>query len=65
MNTECEYIQSRMHEYFDEELDYEMSLRIKKHLEHCCECREIHEKIAKHSNLIKQSFNSSSESLSL
>ncbi|HIZ28967.1 MAG TPA: zf-HC2 domain-containing protein [Candidatus Adamsella sp.] len=65
MNTECEYIQSRMHEYFDEELDYEMSLRIKKHLEHCSECREIYEKISKLSNLIKQSFNSSSESISL
>lgn len=64
MNIECEYIQSRMHEYFDCELDYETSERIKKHLEYCSDCREIYEKITKLSILIKQAFDLSSESVS-
>lgn len=56
MNSECEYIQGLLHEYFDGELDYDMSVRIKKHLDHCHECHDIYEKIQRLSKLIKEAF---------
>lgn len=61
MNPECELIQSLMHEYFDGELEYDLSLKVKKHLENCNECREFYEKIERLSTMIKRAFSYSSE----
>lgn len=56
MNLECEYIQSLIHEYFDGELSDDLSLRVKKHLEHCEECHEVYKQITMLSSLIKFAF---------